>query len=424
MTAIALDTASGRRTGLAGAIGSVLEWYDFTVYGLFAPIIGKLFFPADDALASLLAAFGVFAIGYAARPVGGVIFGHVGDKFGRKPAMIVSSMMMGLATLGIGLLPNHAQIGDLAALLLVTLRIVQGLSLGGEFTGSIVMLAEQAPDNRRGFIAAWPELGGVAGMLVGSGVGALISSVLSAADMAAWGWRLPFLLGAGMAAFSVVMRRQISESPALARAERTAGSPVVAAFRYHWRPMLRMIGLLLMQAIGFYMVFIYAASYLTQRMHVSTAHALDINTLALVVDLVAALVAAILSDRIGRKPVLYFVMIASFVLAWPLWTLMHHENFLMILAGQVGFAFLMGTAYGVTPATMIEMLPAAVRCSGVSIGYNLCLGLFGGTTPLIATYLVARTSDDFAPAYYLMAVTLVSLVVLVGLPETARKPLR
>jgi len=424
MTAITQDTAAGRRTGLAGAIGSMLEWYDFTVYGLLAPILGKLFFPADDPLASLLAAFGVFAIGYAARPLGGLVFGHVGDKFGRKPAMIVSSMMMGLATLGIGLLPDHAQIGAAAAFLLVALRIVQGLSLGGEFTGSIVMLAEQAPDDRRGFVAAWPEMGCVVGMLVGSGVGALISGALDTADLQAWGWRIPFLLGAAMAVFSVVMRRQITESPALARAERTAVSPVVVAFRHHWRPILRMVCLLLMQAIGFYMVFIYAASYLTRQMHVSTARALDINTLALLVVLAAAIASAILSDRVGRKPVLYVTYAASLVLAWPLWWLMHHQSFLLILAGQVGFGLLMGMAYGVTPATMIEMLPTEVRCSGVSIGYNLCLGLFGGTTPLIATYLVARTSDDFAPAYYLMAVTLVSFVALLGLRETAREPLR
>jgi MHS family proline/betaine transporter-like MFS transporter len=150
--------ASARRVGLAGAIGSLLEWYDFTVYGFLAPILGKLFFPADDQVASLLAAFGVFAIGYAARPIGGAIFGHIGDKFGRKPAMIVSLVLMGLATLAIGLLPVHAQIGTAAAVLLVALRVLQGLSLGGEFTDSVVLLAESAPPERRGFVAAWPEI--------------------------------------------------------------------------------------------------------------------------------------------------------------------------------------------------------------------------------------------------------------------------
>jgi MFS transporter, MHS family, proline/betaine transporter len=413
----------GTRTRIAGTIGSLLEWYDFTVYGFLAPILGKLFFPADDQVASLLAAFGVFAMGYAARPLGGVIFGHIGDKFGRKPAMIISAVMMGLATLAIGVLPDHAQIGVAAALLLVILRVIQGLSVGGEFTDSVVMLAEQAPLDRRGFVASWPEMGGIAGMLLGSGVGALTSSVLGEAGMLAWGWRVPFLLGAVIAVFGVVMRRQIAESPALAHVERVAGSPVIAALRHHWRPIVRMVCLLLMQGIGFYMVFVFAASYLTERMHITTARALDINTLALLAMLVGAPVAAIASDRVGRKPMLYFVVVATCVLAWPLWALMHHQSFALILAGQLGFGVLMGLAFGVTPATMIEMLPTEVRCSGVAIGYNLCFGLFGGTTPLIATYLVARTADDFAPVYYLVAVTIVSFIALLGLPETARKPL-
>jgi MFS transporter, MHS family, proline/betaine transporter len=412
-----------RKTGLAGAIGSLLEWYDFSVYGFLAPILGSRFFPADDQVASLLAAFGVFAIGYAARPLGGAVFGHIGDKFGRKPAMIISAIMMGLATLAIGLLPDHTQIGTAAALLLVALRILQGLSVGGEFTASVVMLAEHAPDDRRGFVASWAEIGGIVGMLVGSGVGALTSSVLGEAEMHAWGWRIPFLLGAAIAVFGVVLRRQITESPALGHVERSAGSPVMIALRDHWRPILRMVSLLLMQGIGFYMVFVYAASYLTAQMHFTTARALDINTLALLAMLAGAPAAAIASDRIGRKPILYFVVVATGILAWPLWWLMHHQSFALILAGQLGFGVLMGLAFGVTPATMIEMLPAEVRCSGVAIGYNLCFGLFGGTTPLIATYLIARTADDFAPAYYLMAVTLVSFIALLGLPETARKPL-
>lgn len=417
-------TRTGGWTGFAGTIGSLLEWYDFTVYGFLAPILGRLFFPADDQVASLLAAFGVFAIGYAARPLGGAIFGHVGDKFGRKPAMIVSAVMMGIATLGIGILPVHAQIGTAAALLLVVLRILQGLSVGGEFTDSVVMLAEQAPLDRRGFVASWAEMGGIVGMLLGSGVGALTSSVLGDAAMHAWGWRIPFLLGAVIAVFGVVLRRQLTESPALQHVERAAGSPVIVALRHHWRPILRMVCLLLMQGIGFYMVFIYAASYLTEQMHITTARALDINTLALLAMLAGAPVAAIVSDRVGRKPVLYFIVVATCILAWPLWGLMHHQSYALILAGQIGFGLLMGLAFGVTPATMIEMLPTEVRCSGVAIGYNLCFGLFGGTTPLIATYLVARTADDFAPAYYLIAVTFVSFIALLGMPETARKPLR
>ena len=266
-------------------------------------------------------------------------------------------------------------------------------------------------------------MGGIVGMLIGSGVGALASSVLGDTGMLAWGWRIPFLLGTVLAVFAFVLRRQIAESPALENLKRTTGSPVIVALRDHWKAILRMICVLLMQGIGFYMVFVYAASYLTQRMHVTTARALDINTLALLAMLICAPVAAIASDHVGRKPILYSIMIATFVLAWPLWWLMHHQSGELILVGQLSLGALMGFAFGVTPAVMVEMLPTEVRCSGVAIGYNLCFGIFGGTTPLIATYLVARTADDFAPVYYLMAVTIVSFIAILGIPETARKPL-
>lgn len=184
-----------------------------------------------------------------------------------------------------------------------------------------------------------------------------------------------------------------------------------------------MVGLILVNSVGFYLLFVYAVSYLTERMYVTTARALDINTLALVAMLPIVPLAAIGSDRIGRKPFLYFVAIGTFALSWPLWWLMHHQAPVLIFAGQLGFAVLFAAGYAVTSAVMVEMLPSEVRCSGVAIGYNICLGLFGGTTPLVATYLVARTADDFAPAYYLMGAAAISLMVTLRLPETARRPL-
>ena len=393
-------TSAARRNLVAGTVGSVLEWYDFAVYGYLAPIIGTLFFPADDPVASLLAAFGVFAIGFAARPVGGAVFGHIGDRLGRKPALIISMLTMGIATFAIGVLPDHAQIGAAGAVLLVIMRIAEGLSVGGEYTGSIILLAEHAPPDRRGYYAVWPEFGCVIGFLLGSAIGALTSSVLGNERMLAWGWRIPFLLGGVIAVWGIAFRRQMMESPVLERARQKADAPILAAVLGHWRAIVRLICVVLMQSIGFYVMFIYAASYLTERMHVSTARALDINTLSLVVMLVLLVPSAILSDRVGRKPMLYVVTAAMFALAWPLWWLMHQESFASILAGQAGFAVLLGLAYGTNPAAMSEMLPAEVRCTTVGIGYNVSLGIFGGTAPLIATYLVARTADDFMPAYY------------------------
>ena len=401
----------------------MLEWYDFAVYGTLAPILGKLFFPADDPTASLLAAFGVFAIGYAARPLGGIMLGHIGDKIGRKPALILSVMMMGAGTTAIGVLPTHAEIGTAAAVILVLLRILQGLSVGGEYPSSIVFLAEHAPPERRGYVVSWPMFGSIIGFLFGSALVALISNLMSEAALESWGWRLPFLFGAVISICGGLFRRHMNEPPAFAAAQPLTAAPFVVALRDHWRAILQIIGLSLVNAVGFYLLWVYATSYLTDRMHVSTADALDINTLSLIVMLPAVTLSAILSDRIGRKPLLYFVALGTLLLAWPLWWLMHHQSILLILAGQVGFALLYGAGYAGLSAVMVEILPTGVRCSASAIGYNLCLGLFGGTTPLVATYLVQRTADDFAPAYYLMATAAISLIATLRLPETARKPL-
>lgn len=409
---------------MSGAVGNVLEWYDFAVYGTLAPILGKLFFPADDATASLLAAFGVFAIGYLSRPLGGIILGRVGDRIGRKPALIVSVIMMGAGTTAIGLLPTHAEIGTASAVLLVVLRVLQGLSVGGEYPSSIVFLAEHSPNNRRCYNVSWPVVGSIVGFLMGSAFAALLSNVLSDAEVAAWGWRLPFLFGAVIALCALLFRRNMSEPPTFTdMATEREPLSLIATYRDHWRPISQIICLSLVNAVGFYMLWVYATSYLTERMHVSTADALDINTLSLIAMIPATLLSAILSDRIGRKPLLYFVALGTLFLGWPLWWLMHHQVFLMILAGQVGFAVLYGAGYAGLSAVMVEILPVRARCSASALGYNLCLGLFGGTAPLVSTYLLQRTSDDFAPVYYLMATAVISLLATISLRETAGEPL-
>ena len=412
-----------RRTVLAATIGNALEWYDFAVYGFLAPILGKLFFPADDAFASLLAAFGVFAIGYAARPIGGVLFGHLGDRIGRKLALLLSIMAMGTATLAIGLLPDHSQIGTTAALLLVLLRVAQGLSVGGESTGSIVFLAEHAPPASRGLFTSFAQFGNLTGFLLGSAVGALTANVLGQEVMDSWGWRLPFLIGALIAVAGLILRRKLTEPPVVRRSQQDHTMPVVLALRDYWRVVIRLIVLMMAGCVGFYMLFVYATAYLTQQMHLSTARALDINTTSLVFMIAATPLAAMLSDRVGRKPMLFVAAIGGFVFAWPLWWLMHQNDSLLILAGQMGFALFFGMTFAVIPAVVAEHFPTGVRCSGAALGYNLSLAIFGGTTPLVATYLVARTADDFAPIYYFMAVALLQFIALIGLKEMAGKPL-
>jgi MFS transporter, MHS family, proline/betaine transporter len=285
------------------------------------------------------------------------------------------------------------------------------------------LLAEHAPPARRGYYASWAQFGCLIGFLLGSGVGALTSTILGESAMNAWGWRVPFLLGAVISVIGLLFRRGLDETPVARGMEPSAGLPVIAVFRDHWRPVLRLISLILVGSVGFYMIFIYAAAYLTEQMNLTTAKALDINTVSLAFMLLLTAPAAILSDRIGRKPMLAAVALGMLVLAWPCWWLMHRESFAMILVGQLGFAFLFAIAFSIIPSVMAELLPADVRCSGASIGYNLCVGLFGGTTPLVATYLVARTADDFTPVYYLMAAAVLQLIGLIGMKDLARQPL-
>ena len=288
----------------AGAVGNVLEWYDFAVYGFLAPLIGKIFFPAGDPVASLLAAYGVFAVGYAARPLGSILFGHLGDRIGRKPALILSMTMMGSATLAIALLPGHAEIGLSAAVLLLVLRALQGISVAGEYGTSAVLLVERAPADRRGLVGGWVMAACNLGFLLGSAVAAAASTLLGNAAMAAWGWRIPFLLGTAIAVHVLIMRRKLEESPLAAGREAAATLPVVEALRDHWRVIVQIVCLVMPTAVTFYMCFVYASSFLTERMHVSTAKALDITTLALVLQVVIAPVTGFIADRVGRRPLM------------------------------------------------------------------------------------------------------------------------
>lgn len=417
------ETGVSRRVVLAGIAGNVMEWYDFAVYGYFAQAIGQHFFPSRDPTASVIAAFGVFAAGFLMRPIGGLLFGYIGDRIGRKAALTLSVLAMAVPTFLIGLLPDYAQIGVAASALMVGLRMVQGLSVGGEYTTSAVFLVEGAAPGQRGLMGSWSVFGAVAGILLGSAVGAVITSVLSAEAAQTWGWRVPFLAGLAVGWMGLYIRRHTPEAVARPGAEAPPTAPVREAFRTEWRAMLRVAGLNVLNAVGFYMVFVYVVTYLQQVVHVQAARALDINTINMVLLLLLVPVAGRLSDRIGRKPVLVGAALGTFVLAWPLFWLMHHPDARLILAGQMGFAVLVGLFLGVVPATMVEAFPARVRCSALSFGYNLCLGVLGGTTPLVTAYLITRSHNDLSPAFYLMAAAAISLLVILRLHETARAPL-
>jgi MHS family proline/betaine transporter-like MFS transporter len=414
-----MSAAPIRRTIAAGMIGNVLEWYDFAIYGYFATQIGRQFFPHEDPVAQLLSAFGVLAIGYLVRPAGGALIGHIGDRLGRRAALMVSVIGMAVPTFLIGLLPGYATLGLLAPIVLTLLRMLQGLSVGGEYTSSMVFLVEHAPPDRRGMMGALASFGCGAGILLGSAVGAAFAASMSTTELDAWGWRIPFLLGLVVGIAGYFLRRHVLETTPAERRERT---PLVETLHDYWRSVLCMAGLCVFNAVAFYVGFVYLVSWLQLVDDIAPARALEINTISLAAMLPILLAVGWLADRFGRKPFILLAVMLGFVGALPLFWLLNHPSPMLAQLGQLGFVVIVAIYGGVQPAVMAEMVPPQVRCTAVALGYNIPLGVIGGLTPLAATWLVERTSDELAPAFLIMAAAAVSLLAILQLRETYRAP--
>lgn len=399
--------SSTRRIIAAGAIGNVLEWYDFAVYGYFAASIGRAFFPKEDPVAQVLAAFGIFAVGYIMRPVGGAIVGHIGDRLGRRAALTFSVAAMAIPTFLVGVLPGYDTLGLFAPIALTALRMVQGLSVGGEYTTSVVFMVERAPADRRGVVGAMACCGAIGGILLGSATGAILAELMPQATLERWGWRIPFLLGLVVGGAGFFLRRHVVEASPLGHG---GHSPLVETFRSHGRLLARLAGLAAFNAVGFYLLFVYIVSWLQLADGIAPAHALGINTINMALMLPMMIGMGWLSDRIGRKPVLLFATVFGLVGALPLFWLMHHDNAWLVLLGQFGFVVAIGAFLGTQPTVMVEATPPEVRCTAIALGYNITLGVIGGLSPLAATWLVQRTGDSLSPAWLLMAAAAISFV--------------
>jgi MHS family proline/betaine transporter-like MFS transporter len=396
-----------RRVVTAGVIGNVLEWYDFAVYGFFATILAGQFFPADDPVVSKLATFATFAVGFFMRPVGAVLFGYIGDRYGRARALVLSIAMMAIPTVLMGLLPTHAQIGAAASFLLVILRMFQGMAVGGEFTSSIVFLAEHAPQKRRGFVASFAMFGATFGTMLGSAVGGALSGLLSPEDLASWGWRAAFISGIAVAVVGIVLRRNMLDGPA----NPPALSPLTLAYRDHKRAVARVFALNMGTATTYYILFVYAATWVAENTPLERAAALQITTFTILTFLTVLPIAAWVSDRFGRKLVMGAGMTACVLLAYPLVSAMHGTDPVAIAAAQMSFGALLALCMAPQPAAMCEMFPHGVRVSAVSVGYGLAYAAFGGTAPLMAVWLIDRTGNDVVFAWYIAGVMLLSLIV-------------
>ena len=415
-----------RQLIVPGIVGNILEWFDFSLYGYFAPIIATLFFPTDSAFLSLMATFGVFAIGFLMRPLGAIIFGHYGDKVGRQKTLSAAVLLMAIPTTLIGLLPTHAQIGASAGVLLTLCRLLQGLAIGGEFSGSIVYILEYAPANRRGLYGSLTMFSAFAGLLLGSGVGALTSSLMSASALSAWGWRIPFLMGILLGLVGFYLRTRMPETPSFLRAQATqqiVNNPFKEACRFALKPMIIAAGLVFLPAMSFYLLFVYLSSYMTNILHIPMRIALTINTLSMIGILLIIPWIGLLSDKIGRKPVLMLGAAGFVLFSYPLFLLLQQATFVALLLAQASFAVLLCLVYATIPATLVELFTTNIRYSAMSFPYNFSNALFGGTAPLVATYLIATTTNPLAPAFYLMIAAVVMGAFVLMLSESYRKVL-
>jgi MHS family proline/betaine transporter-like MFS transporter len=416
--------AGHRRVIVAGVVGNVLEWYDFALFGVLAPIIAPHFFPSADPLASLINSYAVFAIGFLARPLGGVIFGQIGDRFGRRQALVLSVVMMAVPTCLMGLLPTYQSVGILAPILLTLLRIVQGISTGGEFSGSIIFLVEQAPDHRRGLFGSIANFGSMIGGLMGTAVGWLISVILTPEAMQDWGWRLPFFTGIVVGLFGLWARSGVPDTPAFKELQACEGlhpQPLRAALREEWKPMLVAASLNSTASVGYYVVFVWFISNMSEIIGLPYQTALAIGTFGLVVGLVATLAMGHVSDVVGHRRMLALGAIVTALFAVPLLLLAAIGTLPAVAFGQAGLAVLAAIFLGTLPAVFVSLHGPALRCTALSLSYNTALAIFGGTAPLIATLLVKITGWPGAPGLYLVLTAFVCLALLPFVPRFPAK---
>jgi MFS transporter, MHS family, shikimate and dehydroshikimate transport protein len=429
----ALDTGpvprdDRRQIVWSSVIGTTVEWYDFLIYGTATALVfNKLFFPSFDPLVGTIAAFGSYAVGFLARPLGGVIFGHFGDKIGRKAMLSLTIIIMGLGTFLIGCLPTYAQIGLWAPVLLVALRLIQGIGIGGEWGGAVLMVVESVPADRRGFFGSVVQLGYPLGVIASIGAFALCG-LLPEAEFLAWGWRVPFLASAPLVGLGLFIRLRLHETPAFQRVKRqsaVARLPVMEILTEHPRTFLKAVGLKVSEIAYVSVVTVFSISYVTGQLGLSRSIILNGILVAAIIELFTLPAFGWLSDRYGRRTLFVAACLFSIVFAFPLFALLDtRDPAIITLTVAVALSFGQGIMFGTGAAWMSELFDARLRYSGASLGFQVGAALSGGFTPLIAAALLGWGSGATWPiSVYLIVLACVTLAAALLAPETARKPI-
>nr|WP_235045915.1 MFS transporter [Paeniglutamicibacter gangotriensis] len=415
-----------RKVVAASFIGNFVEWFDYAVYGYLAVTITAVFFPESDPATGLMLTFALFAVSFLVRPLGGFVWGHLGDKIGRREALAWSILIMSAATFCIALIPSYNTIGIWAPILLLIVRVVQGFSASGEYAGASAFLVEYAPANRRGLYAAVVPASTATGLLLGSLMAALLTGLLEPEQMQSWGWRLPFLLAAPMGLIGRYIRTKLEDSPVfteLAKEDNAVKAPVSSLFKNHWRQLIQAVGAVLLNAVGFYVILSYMPTYLSQELGLDETASYVATTVALVTYIGFIFITGMLSDRFGRKKILMCASISFVLLTIPAFMLLSTGNFLVIILVQILLGAMLTLNDGTLPSYLAEMFPTRVRYSGFAVSFNLSNALFGGTAPFVATVLIATSGSVLAPGWYLMGAAVISLIAVACSVETSKKPL-
>ncbi|WP_241741284.1 glycine betaine/L-proline transporter ProP [Streptomyces sp. L2] len=422
------DPALVKRAVKAAALGNAMEWFDFGVYSYIAVTLGKVFFPSGNPTTQLLSTFGAFAAAFLVRPLGGMVFGPLGDRVGRQKVLAVTMIMMAAGTFAIGLIPSYGAIGVGAPLLLLAARLVQGFSTGGEYAGASTFIAEYAPDKKRGFFGSWLEFGTLAGYIGGAGLVTLLTALLSTHDLTSWGWRIPFLVAGPMGVIGLYLRLKLEETPAFAAEVEKAEAarpkvPLREMITGQWKSLLLCMGLVLVFNVTDYMLLSYMPSYLTSELKYDATHGLLVVLGVMALMMIVQPFAGALSDRVGRRPVIAAGCAGFLFLSIPALLLIREGSLLAVGLGMAALGLLLVCFTAAMPAALPALFPTRVRYGSLSIGFNVSVSLFGGTTPLVVTALIGATGNMMMPAYYMMAAAVVGGVAVWRMTESAGRPL-
>ncbi len=407
------DSTNSRRLLIsATCIGSVLEMYDFVIYAALATVLAKLFYPSGDPSLALLATFGTFAVGYFSRPLSGILFSHFSDRRGRRAGLVLTVLSMGIPVFLIGLLPSYATIGYAAPILLLLCRVLQGLSVGGEFPSATAFLVEHAPTEKRGIFSSWVFFGINLGIALATFVAFLVTFLFSHQQLQSWAWRIPFLAGGILVVISYYIRRRLHETPLFQEIEKTrskAKLPLVAVFKRNPFNVFVGFGIVVIMAASIGTTFLFMPAYLHHYLGLQLTSALLLNTINVIIFSCFIPATALLSDRFGRKPVLLIGAGLFILFAYPSFMLILHKEPVAILIGLIYLGIFSAFIVGPISSTLAEPFETSYRTTGIATAYNFSFGIVGGLTPFLLTYFLEKTSSNLVPAVYMMIAAIISL---------------